>query len=274
MVFRRKRKYREKIIKRSIWQQLPEESQNFFIETANILRFAGQFFVELVTPPYEHKEMIRQTYEIGYRTLALVSITGFILGLVLTLQSRPIMIAFGAESMLPSMVSISVIREVGPVITALICAGKIGSSIGAELGSMRVTEQIDAMDVSGTRPINYVVATRVIATTLMVPILVFYADALALLGSYVALNLNSEMTISLFLNKVLGSLGFMDVIPATIKTVFFGFAIGLIGTYKGYYSGRGTQGVGKAANTAVVTSSLIIFIIDLLAVQVSNLLMY
>jgi phospholipid/cholesterol/gamma-HCH transport system permease protein len=193
------------------------------------------------------------------------------MGLVLTLQSKPVLEEFGAESWLPGMVSVSIVREIGPVITALICAGKVGSGIGAELGSMRVTEQIDAMEVSGTNPMNYLVVTRVLATTFMIPILVFYADAVSFYGSYLAVNLQGFISWPLFLNLAFDPLHFYDLIPATIKTFFFGFAIGIIGCYKGYYSEKGTEGVGKAANSAVVISSLVIFIMDLIAVQLAEL---
>jgi len=240
-------------------------------ELGGLSRFTIQFFKELFRPPYEHREFLRQAYHIGLNTLALIGITAFIMGLVLTLQSRPVLAEFGAESWLPGMVSVSIVREIGPVITALICAGKIGSGMGAELGSMRVTEQIDAMEVSGTNPMNYLVVSRVLATTLMIPILVFYADAVSFYGSYLAVNLRGYISLPLFMNLAFEPLHFYDLIPATIKTFFFGFAIGIIGCYKGYYSQSGTEGVGKAANSAVVVSSLVIFIMDLIAVQLAEL---
>ncbi len=244
---------------------------NFLNELGGLTQFTVQFFKELFKPPYEHKEFLRQAYKIGLNTLPLIGITAFIMGLVLTLQSKPVMEEFGAESWLPGMVSVSIVREIGPVITALICAGKIGSGIGAELGSMRVTEQIDAMEVSGTNPMNYLVVTRVLATTFMIPILVFYADAVSFYGSYLAVNLHDFISLPLFMNLAFDPLHFYDLVPATIKTFFFGFAIGIIGCYKGYYSANGTEGVGKAANSAVVISSLVIFIMDLIAVQLADL---
>jgi phospholipid/cholesterol/gamma-HCH transport system permease protein len=244
---------------------------NLLIELGGLSRFTVQFFRELFRPPYEHKEFLRQAYKIGLSTLPLIGITAFIMGLVLTIQSKPVLTEFGAESWLPGMVSVSIIREIGPVITALICAGKIGSGIGAELGSMRVTEQIDAMEVSGTNPMNFLVVTRVLATTFMIPILVFYADIISFYGSYIAINLQDFMSLRLFVNLAFEPLHYFDLIPATIKTFFFGFAIGIIGCYKGYFSENGTEGVGKAANSAVVISSLVIFIIDLIAVQLAEL---
>ena len=244
---------------------------NLLIELGGLSRFTVQFFRELFRPPYEHREFLRQAYKIGLSTLPLIGITAFIMGLVLTIQSKPVLTEFGAESWLPGMVSVSIVREIGPVITALICAGKIGSGIGAELGSMRVTEQIDAMEVSGTNPMNFLVVTRVLATTFMIPVLVFYADIISFYGSYVAINLQDFMSLRLFVNLAFEPLHYFDLIPATIKTFFFGFAIGIIGCYKGYFSENGTEGVGKAANSAVVISSLVIFIIDLIAVQLAEL---
>ncbi len=207
----------------------------------------------------------------GNKSLLLVGITGFIIGLVFTLQSRPTLQEFGAVSWMPSMVGISIIREIGPIITALICAGRIGSGIGAELGSMRVTEQIDAMEVSGTNPFKYLVVTRILATTLMLPILVVLGDAIALYGSYLVENIKGEVSFQLYFNEVFGSLEFGDIVPSTIKSFFFGFAIGLVGCFKGYTCGKGTEGVGRAANSAVVYTSMFLFILDFLAVLVSDI---
>lgn len=233
--------------------------------------FAARFFKEAFTPPYELKEFIRQCYMIGYKSLPLVGITGFIMGLVLTIQSRPTLAEFGAESWLPGMVALSLIREIAPVITALICAGKIASGIGAELGSMKVTEQIDAMEVSGINPYKYLVVTRILATTLMIPLLVVFADAVGILGGYAGINIHSDVTMFRYFSQVLSSLEFLDILPATIKTFFFGFFIGMIGCYKGFTAASGTESVGKAANSAVVAASLTIFIIDMLAVQITDL---
>ena len=235
-------------------------------------QFAGRFFREGFRPRYEVRELLYQCYVVGYQSLPMVGITGFIMGLVLTLQSRPTMAQFGAESWIPTMVGLTIIREMGPIITALIFAGKIGSRIGAELSSMRVTEQIDAMEVSGTNPFKYLVVTRILATTLMLPLLTVLADAVGLYASYIGINTRGVTTLALFTNNVLGALSFGDVLPAVAKTFFFGFAVGLIGCFKGYFANNGTEGVGQAANSAVVTSSLVIFILDLLAVQLTGLL--
>lgn len=244
---------------------------NFFIETGEIAYFTKRFFTEMFRRPFEMKEFFRQCYQMGNRSLLLVGITGFIIGLVLTLQTRPTLMEFGAESWMPSMVGISIVREVGPIITALVCAGRIGSSIGAELGSMRVTEQIDAMEVSGTNPFKYLVVTRVLAVTLMLPLLVLFGDAIALFGSYLVENIKGDVSFMLYFNKVFDALEFGDIIPATIKSFFFGLAIGIVGCFKGFNCKKGTEGVGKAANTAVVLTSLLLFIIDFIAVFVTDI---
>jgi phospholipid/cholesterol/gamma-HCH transport system permease protein len=264
----------KKAIKRNdgIISLMPAGLRSFFEEAGDIARFAGRFFKEVFLPPYELKEVVKQSYEIGYRSLPLVGLTAFIIGLVLTLQSRPTLVEFGAEAWLPAMVGISIIREIGPVITALICAGKIGSSIGAELGSMKVTEQIDAMEVSGTNPFKYIVVSRIVSTTLMIPILGVIGDGIALFGCYLAVKIKGAVSLTLFFHQVFESLDFTDALPAFIKTFFFGFAIGLIGCYKGYNTRKGTEGVGRSANSAVVVSSLLVFIIDLIAVQITEFL--
>ncbi len=247
------------------------KTKQFFEEIGDITYFAIRFFKEVFTTPFEWKELIRQCYQMGNRSFLLVGVTGFILGLVFTLQSRPTLLEFGAASWMPSMVSISIVREIGPVIIALICAGRIGSGIGAELGSMKVTEQIDAMEVSGTNPFKYLVVTRILATTLMLPLLIIMGDAVALFGSAIVENLKGEVSYLLYFNKVFDALKFSDVIPATVKSFFFGFAIGLIGCYKGYRCSKGTVGVGEASNAAVVYTSMLLFVIDFIAVFITDI---
>ena len=252
----------------------PNGWQRFLLDMQGLGSFAARFFREVWRPPYEFPEIVKQCYEIGNKSLGLVGLTGFIMGLVLTIQSRPTLEEFGAASMLPGMVSISLVREIAPVITALICAGKIGSGIGAELGSMKVTEQIDAMEVSGTNPFKYLVVSRLIATTLMIPILVFFSDGVGMLGGWLGANIKGVISPTLYFNQAFGQLAFSDLVPATIKTFFFGFGIGLVGCYKGFTTSSGTEGVGQASNSAVIVGSLLVFIIDLIAVQITDLLAY
>jgi phospholipid/cholesterol/gamma-HCH transport system permease protein len=172
--------------------------------------------------------------------------------------------------MLPSMVAISLIREMGPVITALICA-KIGASMGAELRSMRITEQIDALKVSSANPTKYLIAPKVLVATFMIPLLSIYADTMGILGSWAGANIKSDLNFVLFISQAFGTVTFLDFFPAIIKSFFFGAVIGLVGCYKGYSAGRGTESVGIAANTAVVTASFFVILVDLIAVQITDL---
>jgi len=249
-----------------------KELNNILTEVADFFLFISQIARETFSKGFEFREFMRQCFQIGNKTLPLISVTGIIIGLVLTIQSRPALASFGAVAWLPGMVAVSLIREMGPVITALICAGKIGSGMGAELASMKVTEQIDAMEVSSTNPMKFLVVTRVLAATMMIPLLVLYADALGILGSWAGANIRGDVTFVLFFKQAFAQIGFIDLLPAVVKTFFFGAVIGLVGCYKGYTAGRGTESVGIAANSAVVLSSLLVIIIDLMAVQITDML--
>lgn len=252
---------------------LPKSVQNIFIETWGIYSFSARFFKEVFKPPYNLNELIKQFFQIGNKSLGLVGITGFIIGFVLALQAIPTLQPFGATSLIPSMVGLGIILEIGPVITGLICAGKIGSSIGAELGSMKVTEQIDAMEVSASNPFNFLVITRVVATTLMIPLLIIYADVIALMGGFLAMNIVSDVSLGLYFSQVFDALDIGSLIGPVVKTFFFGFTIGIVGCYKGYNADKGTESVGIAANTSVVISSLMVIIWDMIAVQITNIIL-
>jgi phospholipid/cholesterol/gamma-HCH transport system permease protein len=249
-----------------------EKAGNFLTSFADGILFITRIIKETFSRDFEFKEFFRQCFQIGYKSLPLISITGAIMGLVLTIQSRPVLVNFGAVTMLPGMVAVSLIREMGPVIIALICAGKIGSGMGAELGSMKVTEQIDAMEVSSTNPMRFLVVTRVLAATLMIPLLILYADALGILGSWAGANIKGDVSFVLFFSQAFSHVHFMDLIPAFIKSFFFGAVIGVVGCYKGYNAGRGTESVGVAANSAVVLASLLVIIVDMIAVQITDML--
>jgi phospholipid/cholesterol/gamma-HCH transport system permease protein len=244
----------------------------FLTEVADVFLFISLTIKETFSRDFEFREFLRQCFQMGYKSLPLISVTGIIMGLVLTIQSRPVLVNFGAVTMLPGMVAVSLIKEIGPVITALICAGKIGSGMGAELGSMKVTEQIDAMEVSSTNPIRYLVVTRVLAATLMIPLLILYADALGMLGSWAGTNIKGDVTFVLFFSQAFSHINFIDFLPAVVKSFFFGSVIGFVGCYKGYTAGRGTESVGVAANSAVVVASLLVIIVDMIAVQITDML--
>lgn len=254
------------------FESFKKKFTDFLIKIADVMAFLKLILKNTFVKSFEWQEFFKQCYVIGNKSAGLISITGIIIGLVLTIQSRPPLVEFGAVTMLPGMVAVSLIREMGPVITALICAGKIGSSMGAELGSMRVTEQIDAMEVSNANPIKYLVVPRVLAATVMIPILTLYADVIGIFGSWIGVNIKDDVSFVLFVNQAFASVEFIDIIPAVIKSFFFGAVIGIVGCYKGYNAERGTESVGVAANSAVVTGSLLVIIVDLVAVQITDLL--
>jgi phospholipid/cholesterol/gamma-HCH transport system permease protein len=245
---------------------------NFFIQIYDAFAFVMRFFKEAFVPPFHFREFVRQCYYIGYKSLVLISVTGFITGLVFTKQSRPSLASFGATSWLPSLVSIAILRALAPLVTALICAGRVGSNIGAELGSMKVTEQIDAMEVSAINPYKYLVATRVMATTLMLPLLMFYTAFVGLMGSYLDIHANEQTSFASFFENAFSSINFLDYWASIVKALVYGFTIGIVGAYKGFNASNGTTGVGHAANSAVVTSMFLIFIEEVIIVQITNFL--
>jgi len=242
----------------------------FFVSLSDVAAFIGRFFRESFRRPFEWNELIKQSYEIGYRSLALISLTGFITGMVFTKQSRPSLSEFGAQSWLPSLVAIAVIKSLAPLVTALICAGKVGSGIGAELGSMRVTEQIDAMEVSAVKPFKFLVNSRIGASTLMLPMLMLYTAFISMMGSYLDIYLHEQTSFTSFVQQAFSKITFLDFASSIIRSVVFGFTIGAVGCYKGYNTTGGTQGVGRAANAAVVTSMFLIFIEEVIILQIIN----
>jgi len=249
---------------------ISKKVDDFFFTIYHIYQFILRFFRELFLPPYEFKEIIHQCYEVGVNSLPLISLTGFITGVVFTSQSRPSLANFGATSWIPSLVSIAIVRALAPLVTALIAAGKVGSNMGAELGSMKVTEQIDAMEVSATNPFKYLVVSRVLATTLMIPILVMYTAFVALLGSFLNVHSNEQTSFVMFFSQVFDTLSFLDLFSSSFKSTVFGFTIGIVGCYCGYNSTKGTEGVGKAANSAVVAAMFLIFVEEIVIVSIVN----
>ena|ERR1700694_5863001 len=242
----------------------------FFTDVYEVSRFTRRFFKEAFRRPFEVNEIIKQCYEIGYRSLGLIVLTGFITGLVFTKQSRPSLSEFGAASWLPSLVAIAMVRALAPLVTAIICAGKVGSSIGAELGSMKVTEQIDAMEVSAVNPFKFLVVSRVLATTFMIPLLMMFTAFVGLMGSFLDVHLQEQTSLSTFVHSAFQKISFLDFYSSIARSLVFGFTIGMVGTYKGYHTSGGTQGVGRAANSAVVMSMFLIFIEEILIVQIVN----
>jgi phospholipid/cholesterol/gamma-HCH transport system permease protein len=246
-----------------------EKLSLFFTTIADLTLFSLQFFKQVLKPPYELGEVKKHMDELGIKSMPIVTVTGFIIGLVLAMQSQPVLARFGAESFLPSMVALSVVRELGPVLTAIIFAGRVSSGIGAELGSMRVTEQIDAMEVSAVDPYNYLVVTRILACTLILPILVMYVNFLAILGAFLAMTSVQPTSFELYMDSVIRSLKFSDLLPGIGKTFIFGFIVGAVGSFKGYNATNGTVGVGQASTSSVVLASLLILLVDMVLVKIT-----
>jgi phospholipid/cholesterol/gamma-HCH transport system permease protein len=242
----------------------------FFLRIYDIYQFILRFWKEVFLPPYEQKEVLNQFFQVGIRSLSIISLTGFITGLVFTKQSRSSLAEFGATSWLPSLMAIALLRALAPLVTALIVAGKVGSNIGAELGSMRVSEQIEAMEVSSTNPFKFLVVSRVVATTLIVPVLAIYMGFIGLMGAFVNVYRGEQTSFTSFFQQAFVKITFLDLIVLVLKSAVYGFTIGMAGCYNGYNADQGTVGVGRAANTAVVVSMFLIFIEEMIIVTLVN----
>lgn len=231
----------------------------------------GIFCVRLLraalVPPYEFAEFIRQCDEIGSKSLPLVALAGAATGAVMTLQTRDALARFGAKSFLPAVVVFSIIKETGPIITGLIVAGRVGAGIGAQLGSMKVTEQIDAMEASAVDPYKFLVVTRVLACILMLPLLALVADFCGVAIGWISSNLVQPISFRLFLESGFKNVLFSDFIPPTLKTMVFGSIIGIVSCFQGMRTRGGTEGVGKSATSSVVLSSLFIVLADVVLVR-------
>ena len=229
--------------------------------------FCGRLARAVVTPPYELRELIRQLDSIGAKSAPLVALAGAATGVVLSLESRDSLSRFGAKSLLPAVIVFSIVKETGPIITGLVVSGRVGAGIGAELGSMKVTEQIDAMEASAVDPYKFLAATRVLACILMLPLLTLTADFCGVFMGWVANTLAEPINLRLFLENGFKAVGFSDFIPATLKTAVFGFIIGLVACFQGMRTQGGTEGVGRSATSSVVLSSLFVILADVVLVR-------
>jgi phospholipid/cholesterol/gamma-HCH transport system permease protein len=229
--------------------------------------FCGRMVRAAFTPPFEFRELYRQMDEIGSKTLPLVALAGAATGVVLSLLTRDSLSRFGAKSMLPTVIVFSLIRESGPVITGLVASGRVGAGIGAELGSMKVTEQIDAMEVSAVNPYKFLVATRVLACILTLPLLALASDFFGILMGWIANTLAEPISFRLFIENGFKQVTFHDFLPPTLRTAVFGLIIGLVACFQGMRTEGGTEGVGRAATSSVVLSSLFVILADVVLVQ-------
>ncbi|HEY3739030.1 MAG TPA: ABC transporter permease [Bryobacteraceae bacterium] len=221
----------------------------------------------MVRPPYEFREFIHQLDLIGSMSMPLIALAGAATGVVLSLQTRDSLTRFGAKSVLPVVIVFSLIKETGPIITGLVASGRVGAGIGAELGSMKVTEQIDAMEASAVDPHKYLAATRVLAAIVALPLLTIVADFCGIMAGWVATTLAEPVSLRLFIENGFKSVTFDDIIPPTMKTAVFGLIIGLISTFQGMRTRGGTEGVGRSATGSVVLSSLLIILADVILVR-------
>jgi phospholipid/cholesterol/gamma-HCH transport system permease protein len=226
-------------------------------------RLARTFFA----PPYEVREFVHQFDELGAKSLPLAALAGAATGVVLSLSTRDSLVRFGAKALLPAVVVFSILKESGPIITALVVSGRAAAGIGAELGAMKVTEQIDAIEVSAVNPYKFLVATRVLACVLMLPLLTLATDFCGILMGWVTNTLAEPISLRLFLDSGFKNVRFNDFLPPTIKTMVFGLIIGLVSCFQGMRTQGGTEGVERAATTSVVVSSLLIILADVLLVR-------
>ena len=229
--------------------------------------FCGRMLRAALHPPYELRELIRQLDVVGAKSLPLVALAGAATGVVLSLETRDSLSRFGAKSFLPAVIVFSIIKESGPVITGLVVSGRVGAGIGAELGSMKVTEQIDAMEASAVDPYKFLAATRVLACVLMLPLLTLAADFCGVVMGWIATTLSEPVSFRLFLEHGFKNVAYSDFIPPTLKTMVFGFIIGVIACFQGMHTRGGTEGVGRSATSSVVLASLFVILADVVLVR-------
>jgi phospholipid/cholesterol/gamma-HCH transport system permease protein len=227
------------------------------------LRAARQVFI----PPFEIRETARQIYELGARSAPLIAVSGVAVGVVLSMHTRASLERFGAESMIPAGLAIALVRETGPLTAGLLLSGRIGAGIGAELGAMKVTEQIDALEASAVDSFRYLVVTRVIACTIALPILTTIMNFAGMAGGFLAETTANGMSLHLYFTRAFSLIGFSDYVPATLKTMVFGFIIATISSYLGFTTTAGTEGVGRASTRAVVLSSIVIIVTNVVLVR-------
>jgi phospholipid/cholesterol/gamma-HCH transport system permease protein len=248
---------------------LPPSVIRVLTALGDFVSFAANFFGAVFKKPFEGKEFVNQLDEVGSKSLLLTGVTGLAIGIVLAMQSRGTLARFGAEAVLPNMLALSVFKEIGPVFTSLVLAGRLGAGIGAEIGSMRVTEQIDALEVAALKPYHYLVVTRVLACIVAFPVLTIFTDIIALLGGYLESYLATQMDYRIFVSSAFTSMRMSDLVVDTLKTSIFGFIVGIVSCYMGYTVRGGTREVGRASMQAVVLSSLLILLADVLIVRIS-----
>jgi phospholipid/cholesterol/gamma-HCH transport system permease protein len=229
--------------------------------------FSWKVMCSAVTKPLELREIFRQFDEIGSKSFPLVALAGAAIGTVLALESRSSLVRFGAKSMLPAAIVYSIIHEMGPIVTGLVVAGRVGAGIGAELGSMKVTEQIDAIEASAVNPYKLLAFTRILACIVVLPLLTLVTDFCGVFAGWVAVAVSDPISLHHFLDKGLAVVSFSDFLAPTFRTCVFGLIIGLVACFQGMSTRGGTEGVGRSATSSVVLSSLLVILADVLLVK-------
>jgi phospholipid/cholesterol/gamma-HCH transport system permease protein len=240
----------------------------FFVTIGALAAFAGRAVVDAFRPPYDFAEILRHLYQFGLRSAPLIMTSGFAIGVVLSMHTRASLERFGAEAMIPAGLAIALIRETGPLTAGLLVSGRVGAGIGAEIGAMRVTEQIDALEASAVDAFKYLVVTRVIACMIAMPLLTTMMNFAGVVGGYVAEAVQSGMSWQLYFERSFTYVGYSDLIPATLKTIVFGFLIAIVGGYLGFTTRGGTEGVGNASTRSVVMASILIILSNVILVRI------
>jgi phospholipid/cholesterol/gamma-HCH transport system permease protein len=241
---------------------------SFFEAAGALATFGGRAVVEAFRPPYEPREIARHVYEFGYRSAPLILTAGLAIGIVLSMHTRASLERFGAEAMIPAGLAIALIRETGPLTAGLLVSGRVGAGIGAEIGAMKVTEQIDALEANAVDSFKYLAVTRIIALMIAMPLLTLMMDFSGIFGGYVAEVAVSGMSWQLYFERAFTYISYSDLIPATLKTIVFGFLIAAAASYLGFTTSRGTEGVGEASTRSVVTGSMLIILSDVVLVKI------
>ncbi len=240
---------------------------NIFEFVGNVSRFGLRGFVDLFRRPFEGGQIGRQLAEVGAKSLPLVIASGFALGAVLTLHTRSTLVTFGAASLIPTIQALAFFVEIGPLVVALLVAGRVGSGIGAVLANMRATEQIDGIESLSIDSFKFLVVPRIVACVLALPLLTLFMDFSGLLGGFLAERAASGISFHLFLTRAFSAFEWSNFVPPTFKTAVFGLIIGTVSSYFGYTTNRGAQGVGQAATNSVVVSSLLILVTDVILIK-------
>jgi len=241
-----------------ILQPIGQLTLQLMAAIGRLLLFAAQAISHCVRPPFYPRLILKQMLDIGYYSLPVVGLTAIFTGMVLALQSYTGFARFSAESVIPNVVVVSITRELGPVLAGLMVAGRVGAALAAEIGTMRVTEQIDALTTLSTNPMKYMVAPRLIAGLLMLPLLVIVADVIGVFGGYLVSVYKLDFNAGNYLKNTVDFLEVTDVVSGLVKAAVFGFLVSLMGCYHGYHSRGGAQGVGTATTNAVVSASILI----------------